>query len=108
MKNRLPCSSFVVLLKSSIFSVSALRDGRHQATENKASFWGRTFHGCLIKDFDAENRCEKEMDHQETSHHMLSHLYTLQLNIRFLTLYSNLPVPQLLLLLLSSLRLLNI
>ena len=59
MKNRLPCSSFVVLTKSSIFSVSALRDGRHQATENKASFWVRTFHGCLIKDFDAENRYEE-------------------------------------------------
>ena len=36
------------------------------------------------------------MDHQETSHHMFSHLYTLQLNIRFLTLYSNLALPQLL------------
>lgn len=45
------------------------------------------------------------MDHQETSHHMFSHLYTLQLNIRFLTLHSNLPLLQLLLLLLSSLRL---
>ena len=59
MKNRLPCGSFVVLTKSSIFSISALRDARHQATENKASFWGRTFHGCLIKDFDAENRYEE-------------------------------------------------
>ena len=47
------------------------------------------------------------MDHQETSHHMFSHLCTLQLNIRFLTLYSNLPLLQLLLLLLSSLRLLT-
>ena len=50
----------MVLTKSSnFFSVLALRDARHQATENKASCWGRTFHGCLIKDFDAENRCEE-------------------------------------------------
>ena len=59
MKNVLPCGSFVTLPKSSIFSVSALRDARHQATENKASCWGRTFHGCLIKDFDTENRYEE-------------------------------------------------
>lgn len=73
MKNLLPCGSFVTLPKSSIFSVSAPRDARHQATENKASFWGRTFHGCLIKDFDAENRYEER---NGSSRNFSSHVFS--------------------------------
>ena len=73
MKNLLPCGSFVTLPKSSIFSVSALRDARHQATENKASCWGRTFHGCLIKDFDTENRYEER---NGSSRNFSSHVFS--------------------------------
>ena len=73
MKNLLPCGSFVVLTKSRFFSVSALRDARHQATENKANFWGRTFHACLIKDFDAENRYEER---DGSSRNVSSYVFT--------------------------------
>ena len=60
-------------LSQGSFSVSALRDAQHQATENKASCWARTFHGCLIKDFDAENRYGKR---DGSSRNVSSYVFT--------------------------------